>query len=107
MKAIIYKTKTLPDKQGKRATIRECWIEDVGLCINEKNEIFSNNRPRTVFEHLGSIDIPPNFGRSLKNYFELGQNIEKNTTLIFNAIEKKSNTTNPAEEYWENKRSII
>ena len=97
MKSVVYSTRLSFDKAytGQDETILEIWIENLGICFNEKNIACKSPSPRTAINHFGTFNLPDNFCNAIKAYIDTKEIFETNNTNIFKnlkaqLIERKS-----------------
>ena len=84
MKGVVYST-----RNGQGSTTLEVWFEDIGICVNQNNEIFRHNGPRKAMNHFGTMDFPAAFCESVKKYVELRENVEESNGKLFTVLKKK------------------
>lgn len=76
-------------KKEQSAKILEIWIEDVKICINERNEFFRSATPRMAFNHFGTFEVPDEFCASIQDLIESREFFENSNNKLFGALLKK------------------
>ena len=91
MRGVIYTTRVTTNtlKKEQSAKILEIWIEDIKVCINEKNEFFRSATPRMAFNHFGTFDVPDEFCASIEELLQGREFFETGNTKLFAALLKK------------------
>mgnify|MGYP006289426791 CR=1 FL=1 len=91
MKGVVYSTRTGKSAaaNGQGNTILEIWFEDMGICVNQNNDVFRHNGPRKAMNHFGTMDFPAGFCDSIKKYIDLRENIETSNSKLFEVLRKK------------------
>jgi hypothetical protein len=88
MKCVVYSTRLSFDKTytGQDDTILEIWIENLGICFNERNVVYKSTSPRTAINHFGTFNLPDSFCDSVKTYLESKEHFETNNQTIFKGL---------------------
>jgi len=91
MKGVVYTTKVSTNtlKKEQTARILEIWIEDIQICINEKNECFRSPTPRMAFNHFGTLEVPNEFCSSIRELVESREFFEGSNSKLFSALLKR------------------
>ena len=85
MKSIVYSTRLSYDKnyKGPDEIILEIWIENLRICINEKNMAFTSQSPRTAINHFGTFNLPDKFCEGVKTLIESREIFEAGNIKVF------------------------
>ena len=93
MKGIVYSTtptQSISTGGGdKNEKILEIWIEDLKICINEKEGAFYHKSPRRAFNHFGTFELPDPFCHIIRNHVKLKEDFEMSNKKIFDALRDK------------------
>ena len=68
---------------GPDQTILEIWIENLKICINEKNMAFHSPTPRMAINHFGTFNLPDQFCEIVKELVQRDQVFQTNNIKIF------------------------
>ena len=89
MRVVVYATKLDEHLSfSDRNMMIEVWIEDLRLCINEKNEILRQDNPRRAYKHFGTINLSEEYCEIAKEYLESKEFFQNQNNKIFSAIRK-------------------
>jgi len=91
MKGVVYTTKVTANslKKEQTAKVLEIWIEDIQICINERNECFRAPVPRMAFNHFGTLEVPNEFCSSLVDLVNSREFFESSNKKLFSALLKR------------------
>ena len=92
MKGVVYTTKlpAVPGSPERGGTmLLEIWLEDIGLCINEKEGAFRSQGPRMAFKHFGTVNVSDDFCAAVQNYVEAKEFFESNNHKIFTTLNQR------------------
>ncbi len=91
MKGVVYTTRVSTNtlKKEQTAKILEIWIEDIQICINEKNECFHSTAPRMAFNHFGTLEVPNEFCEAIRQLVRTRESFQTTNTRLFTALLKK------------------
>ena len=95
MKSIVYSTRLSYDKsyQGPDELILEIWIENLRICINEKNMAFKSQSPRTAINHFGTFNLPDKFCEGVKTLIESREIFEAGNMKVFTNLKEQLKQT--------------
>lgn len=93
MKGVVYTTRvsTTSITKEKSEKILEIWIDEMKICINERNEYFRSEAPRMAFNHFGSIEVPNEFCETAKALVESRERFDGSNAKLFGALNKRFN----------------
>lgn len=91
MKGVVYTTRvsTTSITKEKSEKILEIWIDDIKVCVNERNEFFRSDAPRMAFNHFGSIEVPDEFCQTVNTLVEARERVETSNSRLFSALNRK------------------
>lgn len=91
MKGVVYTTRVSMTSitREKSEKILEIWIDEIGVCINERNECFRSDAPRMAFNHFGTLEVPNEFCESVKVLVEDQERFEATNTRLFTALGRR------------------
>lgn len=89
MNGVVYSTRSSNVAGGEQKIIMEIWIEQAGICINDKGEAFESSAPRTAINHFGTFNIADPICASIREYVERKTTFEQINEKIFSALKQK------------------
>jgi hypothetical protein len=86
MNGVVYSTREPGEQASQDRVIMEIWIEQLGICINERNGAFYSAAPRSAINHFGTFNISDQICKSVKEFTDEKLAFEQVNQKIFSAL---------------------